>query len=238
MPPLFYELKIMMILDNIVPFGRSKSEYELMFALSESDRAKRIIGIGDGPASFNAEMTAAGYQVTSIDPIYQFTGAEIKSRFDACVDGIIEQVRNTPNNWIWNYHKSPEDLRVNREQAIAVFLKDYDRGKIEGRYLNAELPKLDFQDKQFQLALCSHFLFLYSAHLSLEFHIDSIRELCRIAEEVRIFPILTLTQERSPYLDSVRDNLAKEGIISEIIQVPYELQKGGNQMIVFKNHQS
>ncbi len=110
----------MMILDRVVPFGRSKTEYELMFALTESDRFKSVIGIGDGPASFNAEMTAAGYQVTSIDPIYQFTGTEIKSRFDACVDTIIEQVRNTPNNWVWSYHKSPEDLRANREKAISL----------------------------------------------------------------------------------------------------------------------
>jgi hypothetical protein len=225
----------MMILDRVVPFGRSKTEYELMFALTESDRLKSIIGIGDGPASFNAEMTAAGYQVTSIDPIYQFTGLEIKSRFDACVDTIIEQVRNTPNNWVWSYHKSPEDLRGNREKAIAIFLEDYDRGKIEGRYLNAELPKLYFQDKQFQLALCSHFLFLYSEHLSFEFHLESIRELCRIAEEVRIFPLLNLAQARSPYIDEISSTLAKEGISSEIIQVPYELQKGGNQAIIFRS---
>ena len=222
----------MMILDTIVPFGRSKLEYELMFAMSDCDRNKSIIGIGDGPASFNAEMTAAGYQITSIDPIYQFTDAEIKSRFDACVDGIIEQVRNTPNNWVWGYHKSPDDLRANRETAIAIFLEDYDRGKSEGRYINAELPKLDFQEKQFQLALCSHFLFLYSEHLSFEFHLDSIRELCRIAEEVRIFPLLNLAQLRSPYIDEICSTLAEEGISSKIIQVPYELQKGGNQAIV------
>ena len=222
----------MMILDTIVPFGRSKLEYELMFAMSDCDRNKSIIGIGDGPASFNAEMTAAGYQITSIDPIYQFTDAEIKSRFDACVDGIIEQVRNTPNNWVWGYHKSPDDLRANRETAIAIFLEDYDRGKSEGRYINAELPKLDFQEKQFQLALCSHFLFLYSEHLSFEFHLDSIRELVRIAEEVRIFPLLNLAQLRSPYIDEICSTLAEEGISSKIIQVPYELQKGGNQAIV------
>ena len=228
----------MVILDNIVPFGRSKAEYELMFALSESDRTKSIIGIGDGPASFNAEMIAAGYQVTSIDPIYQFTGAEIKSRFDACVDDIIEQVRNTPNNWVWSYHKSPDDLRANRKQAIALFLEDYDQGKIEGRYLNAELPKLNFQNQQFQLALCSHFLFLYSDHLSFEFHLDSIRELCRIAEEVRIFPLLTLAQVRSPYIDEICSILANAGISSEIIQVNYELQKGGNQTIIFRQEKS
>jgi hypothetical protein len=224
----------MMILDRVVPFGRSKTEYELMFALTESDRLKSIVGIGDGPASFNAEMTVAGYQVTSIDPIYQFTGSEIKNRFDACVDTVIEQVRNTPNNWVWSYHKSPEDLRANREKAISLFLEDYDHGKIAGRYLNAELPRLDFRDRQFQLALCSHFLFLYSEHLSFEFHLESIRELCRIAEEVRIFPLLNLAQARSPYIDEICSTLAKEGISSEIIQVPYELQRGGNQAIIFR----
>lgn len=227
-----------MILDRVVPFGRSKAEYELMFALAEGDRNKSMIGIGDGPASFNAEMTAAGYKVTSVDPIYQFTADEIKSRFDACVEDIIEQVRNTPNNWVWSFHKSPEDLRANREKAIALFLEDYDRGKKEGRYINAELPilepKINFGDRQFQLALCSHFLFLYSDHLSFEFHLDSIRELCRIALEVRIFPLLTLAQVRSPYIDEICSILAREEIKSEIIQVTYELQKGGNQAIVFR----
>ncbi|BBC24321.1 SAM-dependent methyltransferase [Pseudanabaena sp. ABRG5-3] len=223
-----------MILDQIVPFGRSKTEYELMFALSDGDRHKSIIGIGDGPASFNAEMTSAGYRVTSIDPIYQFTASEIKSRFDACVDNIIEQVRNTPDNWVWSYHKSPDDLRANREKAIALFLEDYDRGKAEGRYIKAELPKLEFPNQQFQLALCSHFLFLYSDHLSFEFHLESIRELCRIAEEVRIFPLLTLAQVRSPYIDQICSLLASEGISSEIVQVPYELQKGGNQAVILR----
>ena len=135
----------MMILDRVVPFGRSKTEYELMFALTESDRLKSIVGIGDGPASFNAEMTVAGYQVTSIDPIYQFIGSEIKNRFDACVDTVIEQVRNTPNNWVWSYHKSPEDLRANREKAISLFLEDYDHCKIAGRYLNS--PYADRKSK-------------------------------------------------------------------------------------------
>ena len=116
----------MMVLDQIVPFGRSMDEYERMFAFTLQDYLKFIIAVADGPASFNAEMTAEGYQVFSVDPIYQFTGDEIKSRFDACVDNIIEQVRNTPDNWVWNYHKSPEDLRANREKAIALFLADFE----------------------------------------------------------------------------------------------------------------
>ena len=72
------------------------------------------------------------------------------------------------------------------------------------------------------------------SRFSFDFHLDSIRELCRIAREVRVFPLLTLVQVRSPYINEICNTLAKEGISSEIIQVPYELQKGGNQAIVFR----
>ncbi|MCI5142695.1 MAG: SAM-dependent methyltransferase, partial [Candidatus Electrothrix sp. ATG1] len=39
-------------LKEIVPWGRSFQEYVAMFALSEDDLGKRILGCGDGPASF------------------------------------------------------------------------------------------------------------------------------------------------------------------------------------------
>ena len=39
-------------LDHVVPFGRSFDEYQKMFDLTEYDLSKRILGVGDGPASF------------------------------------------------------------------------------------------------------------------------------------------------------------------------------------------
>lgn len=62
-----------MRLEKVVPFGRSFDEYIKMFNLSESNLKRRILGVGDGPASFNAEATKLGVNVTSIDPIYQFS---------------------------------------------------------------------------------------------------------------------------------------------------------------------
>jgi hypothetical protein len=47
-------------LKEIMPWGRSFEEYVAMFALSEEDLSKRILGCGDGPASFNAELTRRG----------------------------------------------------------------------------------------------------------------------------------------------------------------------------------
>jgi SAM-dependent methyltransferase len=219
-------------LESVVPFGRSLNEYIQMFSLTTTDLGQRILGIGDGPASFNAEATRRGVQVTSIDPIYAFSGAEIQRRFEAVVDDIIEQIRATPKNWVWGYHKSPDDLRHNREQALAQFLADYELGKSCDRYQVGALPKLNFPDGAFDLALCSHFLFLYSAHYDYDFHRESIRELLRVSREVRVFPLLTLAQVRSPHLDPLIEDLQQEGRNVSIIRVDYELQPGGNEMLV------
>lgn len=187
-PKLVFGSKAMVMkLDSVVPFGRSYGEYIRMFNLTAADLSQNILGIGDGPASFNAEATSLGYRVTSVDPVYQFSGAEIQQQFDAVVDKIIAQVEATPQNWVWNFHKSPGDLRHNREQALATFLEDCDAGKRCGRYQVGQLPKLNFEDNTFDLSLCSHFLFLYSAHLSQSFHQASVHELLRISREVRIF---------------------------------------------------
>lgn len=223
-----------MQLDQVVPFGRSLDEYRAMFSLSHDDLEKKIVGLADGPASFNAEMQARGKRVTSIDPLYAFSATEIDQRFSMIVDGIMRQVRETPDDWVWTFHQSPEQLRERRVQVITRFLSDYEQGKSEGRYVVGELPRLDCSDAQFELALCSHFLFLYSDHFSYEFHRAALFEMLRIAGEVRVFPLLTLASKPSLYLTSLREDLTSAGYHHEICAVPYELQRGGNQMLCIK----
>jgi hypothetical protein len=74
-------------------------------------------------------------------------------------------------------------------------------------------------------------LFLYSKLLSLEFHVESIKELCRVAPEARIFPLLELGARPSRHLDPVTKQLEEDGFHVEIESVPYEFQKGGNRML-------
>jgi ubiquinone/menaquinone biosynthesis C-methylase UbiE len=88
------------------------------------------------------------------------------------------------------------------------FIKDCDNGKKNKGYVYQELPKLSFKNDSFDLVLSSHFLFLYSDYFDLEFHIDSILEMCRVAKkEVRIFPILDLKNNRSKHLKPIIDIL-------------------------------
>lgn len=218
-------------LDQIVPWGRSRKEYELMFGLTAEDLSEGVLDCGGGPASFTAETSAAGYRAVSADPIYTYSGSQIRARFEATADQMIAQVRATPDDWTWSYHHNPDDLLANRRAALETFLAGYGRGLRERRYVVGELPSLAFDSGSFGMAVCSHLLFLYSDLLSADFHVRSLRELCRVAAEVRVFPLLTLSRKPSPHLHAVRSALEADGWASEVVRVDYELQREGNQML-------
>jgi SAM-dependent methyltransferase len=217
--------------DQIVPWGRSLREYELMFSLEPNDFSEGVLDCGGGPASFTAELTQKGIRATAVDPIYAFSGDEIQSRFDALVEPMMAQIRASPDDWTWGFHSGPDDLRANRRKALDGFLGDYGDGKRDQRYLTAELPTLPFEPGSFGLAVCSHLLFLYSDLLSEEFHVRATFELCRVAREVRIFPLLTLARKPSPHVQAVQNALEAKGWQTGIERVNYELQRDGNQML-------
>lgn len=56
----------------------------------------------------------------------------------------------------------------------------------------------------------------------------------RVSQEVRIFPLLTLMLARSPYLDPLINDLQNQGYLVTIVKVKYQLQKGGNEMLVIR----
>ena len=219
-------------LNEVVPWGRSFDEYVAMFAISEDDLlGKRILGCGDGPAAFNAALARRGGKVVSVDPLYQFSANEIRHRIDVTYPIVMEQTRKNLHDFVWHNIGSVEELGRIRMAAMEEFLSDYPRGLTEGRYIEASLPTLPFKDGEFDLAICSHLLFLYSEHLSGEFHVAAISELCRVAAEVRIFPLLELGAKRSRHLESVLTRLRQGGLAADIEPVAYEFQKGGNEML-------
>jgi hypothetical protein len=220
-----------MKLNEIVPWGRTLDEYQRMFNLTTSDLAKRILGVGDGPASFNAESTAAGHSVVSIDPIYTFSAGELEKRISDTYETVIEQMHKNADHYNWSTFRDVDQLGRERMKAMNLFLSDYEHGKQQGRYLSNQLPKLPFMDQSFDLVLCSHLLFLYSEQLSEVFHLESIHELSRIAKEIRIFPLISLTGEPSPYLNRVSAACLANGIRVDSIPVDYHFQKGAYQMM-------
>ena len=220
-----------MKLSNIVPWGRSLDEYRAMFTLSDADLRGRILGCGDGPASFNAEATAEGFRVVSVDPIYAYSAGEIENRVQATFETVVSQTRQRAHRYVWNRFADVDALGHARLAAMRRFLADYELGKQDGRYVAGSLPDLPFADAGFDLALCSHLLFLYSDHLSLDAHVAALRELLRMADEVRVFPLLTLAGEPSPHLAATCEALRCAGHAVEERKVPYEFQHGGDTML-------
>ena len=169
----------MFTLDRVVPWGRSFDEYRHMFALSEIDLRSRILGCADGPAGFNAEASRRGVAVVSCDPLYGADASQIRQRIEATFDEVLEQTRRNADEFVWDTITSIDELASLRRAAMDTFLADYEGGKAEGRYVEAELPVLPFSDHSFDLAVCSHFLFLYSDQLETR----SIGNRCMICVE-------------------------------------------------------
>ena len=221
----------MFTLKEVIPWGRSFDEYRRMFDLTDADLGLRILGCADGPASFNAETTRGGSRVVSCDPLFRYQVSEIRNRIDATYEQVLEQTRQNRDEFVWGAIPSVEELGRVRMSAMEAFLEDFEAGRTEQRYLDAELPVLPFPDGAFDLAVCSHFLFLYSDQLGEAFHHEAVLELCRVAAEVRIFPVLALGGRRSPFLPSLIRQLRHKGHQTTLERVPYEFQRGGHEMM-------
>ena len=193
----------MFTLAQVVPWGRSFDEYRRMFALSDDALRLRVVGCGDGPASFNAEATRRGAKVVSCDPIYRYDVDQLRDRIDSTYDDVLEQTRRNADEFVWNAIRSVEELGRLRMAAMTDFLGDYVAGKAQGR----------------------------TTQLGEAFHHAAIREMCRVAAEVRIFPLLALGATPSPIVARVVEEFSGRGFSVSIEDVAYEFQRGGNQMM-------
>ena len=120
-------------LDQVVPWGRSFAEYVAMFALTDADLAGRILGCGDGPASFNAALTRREGRIVSVDPLYRFSRDDIRERIRRTYDEVIEQTRKNAHEFVWTGIRSVEELGHLRMAAMEEFLSDYPAGLTENR---------------------------------------------------------------------------------------------------------
>jgi hypothetical protein len=95
-----------------------------------------------------------------------------------------------------------------RGRASAIFFSDF-KG-IRNVTSRGELPRLPFDDDEFDLTLVSYLLFAYQARFDYEFHRESILEIMRVTRsEARIYPTVTLsTAERIHSNAAIRSGAA------------------------------
>lgn len=217
-------------LGGVAPWGRRFDEYEAFLALKNIASGASILDAGGGPSSFAAEAAAQGFDVTASDPIYAISGDDIRRRFDEAAVAMRAGMRLASYRFRWNFYGSEERVHQRRRDALELFLADYGRYGAR-RYVPASLPELPFADNEFALALSSHFLFLYGDELDGALHMAAVRELLRVAREVRIFPLINLDGRPSSHLPVVIRDLERGGFEPELVSVPFEFQIGATQML-------
>ena len=221
------------MLKKFVLWGHCLHDYMEMFNLTEEMLAEnKIIEYGAGVTSFNREMTDRQLKVTSIDPMYRLSLEEIKAKANSIFDTTVLKIKQNKDKYNWKTNQGLKELLEKRRQGMEIFYNDYEQGKSEGRYVVAEEgAALDCENYSFDLALITHHLFVNFGERGVEAHISLIKEMIRVAGEVRIFPLLSKNGQVSKLLGPVMLNLQQQDIGLEVRQVASQLQKSGNAML-------
>ena len=218
-------------MSKFVLWGHSLDDYREMFDLSESDLNGRLLEVGGGPTTFNADMQARGANVISCDDMFAYPIEKMKAVSRAVFDDTLSHAEADPSSYNWQRFGSLEELAKAREQGLTRFFEDFEPGTLAGRYVTAEFPSLPFKDFQFDLALCAHHLFVSGEKHETDFHVNSILEMARVAHEVRIFPLSDRLGRVSDRLGPVMLALQQNNLGVEVRQVDYSLQVNGNAML-------
>lgn len=222
---------------ELLLWGHSLADYRQMFALKDDDLNKRILDCGGGPASFNAEMTHQGHEVVSFDRLYALPEMDVTQQVEATLQHLESEVVAHQQDFVWDSVHSAQEFNTMHRQATHAFLDDFSKGKQQQRYVTETFPTLSFEENSFDLALSSHYLF----HSPIDgddetFHIAAILEMCRVANEARIFPLLNSDGEVSELMGPLMLQLQQHDLGIEVREVPYQFQKNGNAMLrVWKN---
>ena len=209
--------------------SRSLAEYRAMFALTDAELTGPILDCPGGAASFTAEVRALGGRAVACDPCYERPAAELGARTrDDLLRGYRYHQTN-PDEYVWTFFTDPDHYLASRTRSIELFTTHF--AARPGHYVAAGLPHLPFPGHTFDLALCSHLLFSYADRLDRAFHLASVRELARVAGEVRIFPLVPFGFASNPELPGLIEDLDRLGVRATVRPVGYEFQRGGHEML-------
>jgi SAM-dependent methyltransferase len=225
--------------------GRTFEEYVHLFDLDpEALVGRRILDCPSGPASFVAEASRRGIDAVGADVAYRAPPGALARRCRRDFEDAAAQHRAKRGLFTWEFYGDVDTKDRYQRAAYEQFLADYGRAEAadppgadarpgSSDYVAAALPELPFADDAFDLALSGHFLFLYGDRLSVRFHREALRELVRVASEaVRVYPLTGLDTERYDHLEAVAATVRSAGHRVEVRPVPFEFQRGADEMLV------
>jgi len=217
--------------EDILVSSRSFAEYIAFFDLDTEDLPARILDCSAGASSFVAEAHARGIDAIAADPVYGLEPEALTSRANSGAPAGNVMIGANSDRFVFDWYQNPQRRADMRRAALSTF-QEHHRANPE-RYISAALPELPFASRTFDLALCSHLLFTWATHLDEQWHLGALVELCRVADEARVFPlVLQGSGEQVRFLPNLRSRLHNDfGITTEIVPVPYEFQVGAHHMM-------
>lgn len=219
--------------EDCAVIGRTFSEYVSMFDLDPVTLEGPVLDCPSGVGSFVATANERGIPAIGADVIYGQSPEQLEQRCRDDYECVASQLSEKKDLFNWNFYGDIESRQQLLKQAYETFLDDYAIEYEQDRYVHAVLPDLPFATDSFSIVLSAHFLFLYGDRLDYEFHLASLHELARVAtDEVRVFPLVELDTEQYRHLDAIIEALEEDGFTVEQALVPFEFQKGTNEMLV------
>jgi hypothetical protein len=209
-----------------VLWGYHWDDYREIFDLSEASLTSRFLEYGSGVSAVNQELHQQGAWMVSCDPMFTLDCARFASQAAFIFEEAVASLRASKNEG------DVSDARLDafiasRRQGMAHFFSDYEQGKREGRYLAVTEDTLPFLDHTFDTALSTHYLFVDAEDHEVDMHLQTIRELARVAKEVRIFPLMDRHGHASSLLGPVLLGLQQEEYGVEVREVmPHRGTKG------------
>jgi len=205
-------------------------DYYQMFDLTEKDLTKSILDFPGGISSFNAELFKQGKIIVSGDVSYELP-----------IDDMSWQADNVfaKNKELFEQYAAKGGVEC-ESSLIAIFnqwllskqlfLADYPLGVEQNRYRSFTMPALPFSDDEFELVLCSDFLAVTESASGVT-SMQLIEELCRVGEEVRLYPLMDSSGEMNSALGPVMVQLQQNNFGVEVREIAFEQQVGGNAML-------
>lgn len=220
---------------KLVLWGHNVTEYKAMFDLTDDDVHSRILEYGCGTSAVNALLHKKASLMISCDPLFELSKSQLMSDVSSMFAHRAEQILADQPQLDVTTSGGIDAFIEARRAGCHTFFADYEQGLLEKRYIVERNHSLPFEDFTFDFALSSHYLFTdidSQRHMEhVEQHMYIIRELARVANEVRIFPVIDKRGQASPLLGPVLLGLQQANYGVEVREVPYSLYPKGNVML-------
>ncbi|HAT8888734.1 TPA: hypothetical protein JBA60_02590 [Legionella pneumophila subsp. pneumophila] len=217
---------------KLVLWGHGIEDYREMFDLPQGVENLRLLEYGCGPSVVNYQQTQVKKKgVVSCDPLFVLDKDTLLAKAKMIFANMAEEVRQHQDQFDFSRNGSLDKLLQERQEGMMQFFADYEQGKADGRYLGLTDYHLPFADFTFDFALSSHYFFADLDEQTVDFHLIAIRELARVAKEVRIFPLIDREGNTSQFLGPVLLGLQQENYGVEVREVAFHLHKSGNAML-------